>query len=82
MYKVIRSATNAANISAKPEVVEAAEKDQVDEVFDDKIDVVKENFDYLIDGLYQLDIIDANPILEDVAADINGFISDVAAKLV
>ena len=77
MKVVIKSATNSVNIATNPKVIEAAESDEAVATLEDKIKTVENDFDFLIAGIEQLDIIKANDFIDDIHADIRGFIDDV-----
>ena len=76
MKRVITSGTNTAGIPAKV-AIEAADNDDLNAALLDKIKAAEDDFDFLMAGLEQLDPIEANNFLEDIHADIRGFIDDV-----
>ena len=77
MKLVVKASTNSVNMPAKPEVIEAAEENDLQAALLDKIKDAESDFDFLMAGLEQLDPMEANNFLEDIHADIRGFIDDV-----
>lgn len=75
MKKLIYS---SASLPAKPVI--GAEEDEAP-TLDDKIDNAKDDFDYILDGLLQLDPIQANEILNDIHDYLQQTISSVAEYL-
>lgn len=75
MKKLIYS---SASLPAKPVI--GAEEDEAT-TLDDKIDNAKDDFDYILDGLLQLDPIQANEILNDIHDYLQQTISSVAEYL-
>ena len=82
MKRFIKSGTNTSNIPAKPEIIEAAEgDDEASATFDDKINDAKDDFDYILDGLGQLDMVQGNDILNRIHESLQGFIQEIASEL-
>ena len=80
MKRVIKSGTNTVTIPERLDVIEA-ETDEAAEAFDDKIKAAETDFDYIISGLDQLDIVQANDILSNLHESLQKFISDIANQL-
>lgn len=80
MKRVIKSGTNTVTIPERLDVIEA-ETDEAAEAFDDKIKAAETDFDYIISGLDQLDIVQANDILNNLHESLQKFISDIANQL-
>ena len=76
----VNSATNSVNIPARTDVIEAADDEQ-EVTLDDKINDAKDDFDYIIDGISQLDTIQGNDILNRLHDSLQEFIQDVAATI-
>ena len=76
MKRFIVSATNTTAIPSDVETIEAT--DEEIETLDDKIKSAENDFDFLMSGLEQLEEPEAIQFLEDIHADIRGFIEDVA----
>lgn len=74
----------SANIQ-RTQTIEAAAGDTESEyTFKDLLDDIKDDFDYILDGLTLLDrdgVNDSHTIAQDLQADIKGFIGDIADKL-
>ena len=68
-------------IQSTMNVVEAAEDDEAVATLEDKIDDAKSDFDYIIDGLNQLDTVQANEILNEMHDFLQKCISDIAGQL-
>lgn len=80
MKRMLKSATNTSAIPYKADMVTAAE-DEVEETLDDKMDAVQEDFDYILDGIAQLDMVQGNEILNNLNDALQGFIQDIASQL-
>ena len=59
-----------------------AADDQLEDTLDDKIGVVEDSFDYIMDGIHQLDSVQGEEILYDMNEYLNDTISKIAEKLV
>lgn len=80
MKRYVAQATNSSGIGYKADLVTAAD-DEIDETIDDKINSVKDDFDYIIDGIYQLDTVQGNEILNSLNDTLQGVIQDIASQL-
>ena len=80
MKRFILSGTDTVSIPARTDVIEAAD-DEAAETLDDKINDAKSDFDYILDGLDQLDMVQANDILNRIHDSLQGFISEIAGEL-
>lgn len=81
MKRLIVSATNTAGMPAKPEIIEAAETDEAQAAFQDKVSDAKDDFDYIIAGLDQLDMVQANEIINKLHENFDELIQEIAATL-
>ena len=80
MKRYIASGTNSVNVPARTNVIEAAD-DEVSETLDDKIKAIEDDFDYIISGLDQLDLVQANDMVNQIDETLQNFISDIANQL-
>ena len=80
MKRVIISSVNTSNIAAKP-AIEAAENDEAVASFEEKMKSVETDFDFLMSAIEQLDLVPANEFINDIHADIRGFIDDVTNSI-
>ena len=81
MKRVVLSATNSVSIPAKPEVVEAAENEEAMDALNDKISSAKADFDYIMDGLDQLDMVQANEIVNKIHETLSEYIQEIAGMI-
>lgn len=83
MKRYLRSATNTAGIPAKPEVdvIEAADDDEVDNTLDDKLESIEDDFDYILGGIAQLDVVQGNEVANDLKAALQDTIQTIASQL-
>lgn len=74
----------SANIQRTQTIEAAAGDTEPEYTFKDLLDDIKDDFDFLLDGLTLLDrdgVNDSHTIAQDLQADIKGFIGDIADKL-
>lgn len=74
----------SANIQRAQTIEAAAGDTEPEYTFKDLLDDIKDDFDFLLDGLTLLDrdgVNDSHTIAQDLQADIKGFIGDIADKL-
>lgn len=69
--------TSSSGIMSKP--VFSAEDDNP--TLDDKLDNIKDQFDYIIDGIGQLDFADGDDIANRLHTSLDEFIQDIANKI-
>lgn len=81
MKRVIKSASNSVAIPAKPEIIEAAESEEAAEALNDKINSAKDDFDYILSGLDQLDMVQANELINRLHESLSEYIQDIAGML-
>ena len=81
MKIAIKSSTNTVTLPARSDVIEA-ETDEEADTLDDKMNDAKDDFDYILSGIEQLDTVQANQILNEIHEVLQEFISDIANQLV
>lgn len=83
MKRYLRSATNTSGIPSKPEVdvIEAADDDEVDNTLDDKLKSIEDDFDYILGGIAQLDVVQGNEVANDLKAALQDTIQTIASQL-
>lgn len=80
MKKYIAKSTNTSNVFVKPDVINAADE-EVEDTLDDKISKVEDDFDYIMDGISQLDLVQGNEVLNDLNDTMQEFIQRIAGEL-
>ena len=75
------SSTNTSNIPVKPIVGAEEDVEEVEVTIEDKIKDAADDFDYILDGLNQLDAVAANIILNEIHEFLENTISDIAEQL-
>ena len=78
--RYVATASNTSGIGYRADMVTAADE-EIDDTLDDKIDKVKDDFDYIIDGLNQLDKVQSNEILNTLNDDLQELIQQIAGYL-
>ena len=82
MKRFIKSGTNTSSILVRPQIIEAAGSDDEEvTTFEDKISDAKNDFEYILDGLEQLDIVQGNDILNRMNEMLQEFIQEIASNL-
>ena len=81
MKRYIATATNTSGIPAKVEPIEAAENEEAAAALQDKISNAKDDFDYVIAGLDQLDMVQANEMVNKLHETLADLIQEIAGTL-
>ena len=81
MKVLIKSSTNSVNIPARLDTINA-ETDEELETIQDKISDAKDDFDYILSGIEQLDTVQANDMLNELHEALQEFITNIANQLV
>lgn len=81
MKVFIKSSTNSVNIPARLDTINA-ETDEELETIQDKISDAKDDFDYILSGIEQLDTVQANDMLNELHEALQEFITNIANQLV
>lgn len=79
MKRYVKSATNSVNIPPRVETITADSEDEV--TLDDKINDAKDDFNYILDGISQLDLIEGNEVVNRLNATLQEYIQDIAGKI-
>ena len=79
MKKFVKSATSG--LAMKP-YIQSADEPDAEESFEDILKDMSDDFDYIIDGLSQVDLAVGEEIAKDLQADLKGFIADIAENLI
>lgn len=82
MKRMIKAATNASGIPSNPDVIEAADDNEASDSLEDKLGALSDSFDYIMDGISQLDLVQGNEIANRLNDDLQSYISDIASNLV
>lgn len=80
MKLFVKASTNSVNIPARLDTINA-ETDEELETIQDKISDAKDDFDYILSGIEQLDTVQANEVLNSLHEALQDFITDIANKL-
>lgn len=76
----VKESTNTSGISYKADMITAAE-DEVEDSLDDKISKVEDDFEYILDGISQLDMVQGNEILNSLNESLQEYIQEIAGYL-
>ena len=78
--KSMFSGTNTVNIPSRAQVIEADTEEESLEV-SDKIKDANDDFDYILSGIEQLDVVQANEVLNKLHESLQEFIQEIANQL-
>lgn len=81
MKKYLKSATNSAGLLVKPDVIEAADDEEVDNTLDDKLKNIEDDFDFILGGISQLDVVQGNEIANQLKESLQDTIQEIASQL-
>lgn len=81
MKKYLKSATNSAGLMIKPDVIEAADDEEVDNTLDDKLKNIEDDFDFILGGISQLDVVQGNEIANRLKESLQDIIQEIASQL-
>lgn len=78
--KSMFAGTNTVNIPSRAQVIEADTEEESLEV-SDKIKDANDDFDYILSGIEQLDVVQANEVLNKLHESLQEFIQEIANQL-
>lgn len=78
--KSMFAGTNTINIPSRAQVIEADTEEESLEV-SDKIKDANDDFDYILSGIEQLDVVQANELLNKLHESLQEFIQEIANQL-
>lgn len=80
MKIVIKAATNSVAIPSDADVIEAETEEDIDNL-NDKIKDAESDFDYILSGIEQLSISQANEVINRLHESLQQYISEIASEL-
>ena len=78
--KSMFAGTNTVNIPSRAQVIKADTEEESLEV-SDKIKDANDDFDYILSGIEQLDVVQANEVLNKLHESLQEFIQEIANQL-
>lgn len=81
MKVYLKSATNTSSLPAKPDIIEAADDEEVDNTLDDKLKSIEDDFDFILGGISQLDVVQGNEIANQLKESLQETIQSIASQL-
>lgn len=78
--KSMFAGTNTVNIPSRAQVIKADTEEESLEV-SDKIKDANDDFDYILSGIEQLDVVQANEVLNKLHESLQEFIQEIANEL-
>lgn len=78
--KSMFAGTNTVNIPSRAQVIEADTEEESLEL-SDKIKDANDDFDYILSGIDQLDVVQANEVLNKLHESLQEFIQEIANQL-